>query len=741
MFRLPNLTCKNPPFSASVLCAGLGAILMLGFCSCRSPYCAMAGSCTPCVQSSPCEPSCEPCPPCEPCVQNMQCGPCSNPSLRCETRMIPSCLPRTSAGPHVSPRCTVPSCRRTLVYGSTPACAPKCVPTCTPTCTSACTPACGNTPACAPVAAQVPNRNPALTPAPETAADSVLNDPQIPVQENIPKVYDGVPEEAPLPESSTPRDLFAEPSAPAPADSMMKPVENRAGMKLLETPEAAAEAETPTETPTDAQALEVPDLSEMPPLQESSEELQELPEFESLPSVPSENEAEPQKEEELPETLNLVPAAPQTGKSVPVSPVRKSLKKAQSPQTSDTMPLLPMRKNITSADILQRSEPLEWEVQQVSYTASVPAGKPGEIQLTAGEEVLPAAGSAVPAAGNAAEAARVPEIPDVPSVLSERPKYAQPADEYIVDSNHSAMKRDLKKPQKVKVGGVEMNDNVQVGTEDQTGTFMYYDGVEGRTTVQSPEPVYIYAPRFRAVRQVVDLNINEQVISTGDVYTPTETAVQGRSTGTDTTKQHVQAGTESGRAVMIQAQGSTNTGTLDGNIAPQSQNQDVVAAQESRINVGPVSMDGKTHAWTTGGLDLVNTWTKNDGLQVFIDRTSASASVRVENTPSIYSVKEGTGKQDVKIYKVSSQSSAKPGETVDFVIYFENTGHAPVGHIVLVDSLPARLEIIEDSAESSVDALFSYEINNTGSQTLRWEVTQPLYTGEKGAVKFKALVR
>ena len=50
-------------------------------------------------------------------------------------------------------------------------------------------------------------------------------------------------------------------------------------------------------------------------------------------------------------------------------------------------------------------------------------------------------------------------------------------------------------------------------------------------------------------------------------------------------------------------------------------------------------------------------------------------------------------------------------------------------------------EIVEDSAESSVDSSFTYEINGSGSQTLRWEITQPLYAGEKGAVKFKALVR
>ena len=157
--------------------------------------------------------------------------------------------------------------------------------------------------------------------------------------------------------------------------------------------------------------------------------------------------------------------------------------------------------------------------------------------------------------------------------------------------------------------------------------------------------------------------------------------------------------------------------------------------------VGPVAAEGKTSANTVGGLDMASTWTMNDQLQVFIDKQSASASVMNLAAPSLYTVKEGENKHSVRIYKVASKTSAKPGETVDFVIYFENTGSAPVGNISLVDNLPTRLEIVEDSAESSVDASFTYEVNGAGSQTLRWEVTQPLYPNEKGAVKFRALVR
>lgn len=729
MYRLPDFNCKIHSNSVSFGLAGLVTMLILGlFCSCRSPYC----------------------------METVCCGTaCENASLRCETTPKCSSVPSVNSSPRFgSKSCNIPACK--------PACAPTCAPA-----KPACVPSCAPTkPACVPVQpACAPVRRP--TPAPSTAADSVLNDPQIPVEEKAPEAQTPAPApaEAPevTPESSTPMDLFAEPSAERTPETMMKPIENRAGVRLLEAqsadesiptldaPESVKTSKTPAKTP--VEIPEMPDLEALPMSPAAAEE--EFPTLEALPALPEEENLTPaapadEQIEALPETLDLSPVEPQAGRKVPV---QRMLKKAKTPQKTTqnaTTQNATIRKNISIEAIRNAAIQPQSEIQQVSYT---PSAQKNPIQLTAGEipvsapaaAVTPAAPVTAPVAAPVAPAAPVSDAQtDVQSpmpVLPERPTFAQPADEYIVDSNHSASKRELKNPQKVKIGGVEMNDNMQFETQDQTGTFLYYDSVQGRTTVQSPNPVYIYAPRFRSVRQVVDLNIDEQVLSTSDVYTPTETSVQERSTGTDTAKQHAQVGTESSRAVMIQAEGSANTGLVEGDLAAQSQNQEVVAAQESRINVGPTSMNGKTRVWTARGLDLVNTWSKNEELQVFIDQESASASVRVESVPSIYSVKEGEQKQDVKIYKVSSQTSAAPGETVDFIIYFENTGHAPVGNIVLVDSLPARLEIVEDSAESSVDATFSYEINNTGSQTLRWTITQPLYAGEKGAVKFKALVR
>lgn len=374
------------------------------------------------------------------------------------------------------------------------------------------------------------------------------------------------------------------------------------------------------------------------------------------------------------------------------------------------------------------------EVQSASW--EVVEKEVSVIKLTAGEEPVanPVTQSVLQ------EPVELPENLEIRN-FPERPSNAQPADEYIIDSKSLARKKDLKETQKAMVSGMEVNENWEADIQNETGTFIFYDGIQGRSTIQSPDPVYIYAPRFRAIRQVIDLNVDEQITMTGDLYTPTQVSTANRTMETSTTRQNMQAGTGTSRTVMLEAQGNTGAGLLDGNVAAQMKTQEAVIAQESRTVNGPGVFDGKTRAITADGLIEFKTWTQTENMRVFIDQQSASASIQTLSAPSLYTVKEGDKKQDVKIYKVASTNSARPGETVDFIIYFENTGNTPIGNITLVDNLPARLEIIEDSAESSVDSSFTYEINGNGSQTLRWEVTQPLHVGEKGAVKFKALVR
>ncbi|MDO4630600.1 MAG: hypothetical protein Q4C70_15580, partial [Planctomycetia bacterium] len=586
---------------------------------------------------------------------------------------------------------------------------------------------------------------PELPELPEIPAESGTV-PEVPEAVEIPEIPGELPEIPAEPSSEPMEELLPlEDVTPLETGKMMRPRQNvPGGARVLEVPRkgetatsSASSVEQDNKSKKSGSAIKFQKFSPEGPALEL--EIEDASHFGRNISPQKRMFMEPSGKKVVMSPLLQVNAEMKASKSVSKSAsVQDSVQSSAQDSTQVSVPVA-TRWNI-SAETLRAAANIANNASKVDYG----------IRLTAAEMPV-AVGNSAENNGNAGNNGNaVSKTPGeivmqsdaaIAARLIERPSYAEPADEYIIDTKQPASRRDLGNAKKMKVGGAEVEDSWQADTQDQSGTFIYYNNAQGRSTVQSPDPVYIYAPRFRSVRQIVDLNVDSQVMTTGDIYTPEEIFIQGRNTGTDTAKQNAQTHTESGRTTLIQAQGAMGSGQVDGAIGVQSQNQEVVIAQENRTIVGPQASAGKARAVTASGLVEISAWTKTDGLQVFIEKESASAAVRNEFAPSLYTVKEGENKQDVRIYKVSSKTSAKPGETVDFIIYFENTGTAPVGNITLVDNLPARLEIVEDSAESSVDSSFTYEVNGTGSQTLRWEITQPLYAGEKGAVKFRALVR
>lgn len=95
----------------------------------------------------------------------------------------------------------------------------------------------------------------------------------------------------------------------------------------------------------------------------------------------------------------------------------------------------------------------------------------------------------------------------------------------------------------------------------------------------------------------------------------------------------------------------------------------------------------------------------------------------------------------VTITKRATVSVANIGDVIEFVIDFANVGEENVSHVAVIDNLPTRLEYVKESAQSSVDAVFSAQENDIGSHTLRWELKGVLKGGERGSVRFKARVR
>ena len=91
--------------------------------------------------------------------------------------------------------------------------------------------------------------------------------------------------------------------------------------------------------------------------------------------------------------------------------------------------------------------------------------------------------------------------------------------------------------------------------------------------------------------------------------------------------------------------------------------------------------------------------------------------------------------------KSVSKRSAKPGETVEFTIRFDNVGDQVIGNVTIIDNLTPRLEYVVDSAQCSPKADFFTIVNEGESLVLRWEIVEPMKVGDGGVIRFQCRVR
>jgi uncharacterized repeat protein (TIGR01451 family) len=134
-------------------------------------------------------------------------------------------------------------------------------------------------------------------------------------------------------------------------------------------------------------------------------------------------------------------------------------------------------------------------------------------------------------------------------------------------------------------------------------------------------------------------------------------------------------------------------------------------------------------------------WSHDETLSIVLDKQGATAETQTERSEAIYTIKRPPGHPKLRVIKVASTQLAQPGDTVDFTIRYDNVGDETIGNVTLLDNLSTRLELVPDSAQSSIDAKFSTQPNENGSLVLRWEVTPPLEAGKGGVVRFSCRVR
>ncbi|MBQ9873997.1 MAG: DUF11 domain-containing protein [Thermoguttaceae bacterium] len=279
------------------------------------------------------------------------------------------------------------------------------------------------------------------------------------------------------------------------------------------------------------------------------------------------------------------------------------------------------------------------------------------------------------------------------------------------------------------------NEDWSVENLDPEDSAVHFDTVDGRILTEPTNRVFLYAPRFGAVRQVLSPVEGAQ-------RTALDTAT--RAQGAEESASSVQADVRSQDEKLLSATGTQEIAAAESAMAPASANaRTAPLAVDGRLNLQGFSKSITAERLGTEELALLmdgalaaQSWSGREGVAVSTDRTNVFSNVYLDGPSIVCAIKDGTVTSKLRVIKIANKDAARPGELVEFTLRFENIGDEPIGNVTILDNLSARLRYVDGTAKSSVPADFLADLSESGSLVLRWEVKDPLQPKEFGVVQF-----
>lgn len=326
-----------------------------------------------------------------------------------------------------------------------------------------------------------------------------------------------------------------------------------------------------------------------------------------------------------------------------------------------------------------------------------------------------------------------PHRVDMPGMIGPAPQWAPPGilrpwpvDEYIFDGGD----REL---------AVQVNPDFSVRGLEQEDTVVHYDTLDGETIVKPSNRVCIYAPRFASVRKVYGVDVQEQRERMLVVDKPAGLISQELRLPPTTVLQPIQPERENGLKVVDvfeeRAKGVEFENVAILNLAREN----LLPFEDFRLVRYGVA-DNAEKARLAASIDAAIAWTENQAVQVVVDEKPVAVEMGIETAGTLVETKR-YGKPCVRICKLASRKAALPGDVIDFTIRFDNIGTDLAGNVTIVDNLTTRLEYVPDSAQCSLQADFLTEENEGETLILRWEIKDPLPSGQGGVIRFRCRVR
>ena len=239
--------------------------------------------------------------------------------------------------------------------------------------------------------------------------------------------------------------------------------------------------------------------------------------------------------------------------------------------------------------------------------------------------------------------------------------------------------------------GVAVAKNGAVLGLEMEDTVAKFTPLDGQTRVEPSNKVALYSPRFCAVRQVVDVEIDQQQRRATGVNEPVKAIVPRTSEPVALSTLDLQPIRGIGTNPPNQLRSRLTYATDQTELLPRSFNFGFRGFENISIIRNGI-YQGNDQPILARGSQAAIVWTRNEGVKVILDASAAAATIAGQKPQE--TITFGTSPNPrLRIVKVASTPVAEPGDEVSFTIRFDNVGNQPIGSVEIIDSLTTRLGI------------------------------------------------
>ncbi len=286
---------------------------------------------------------------------------------------------------------------------------------------------------------------------------------------------------------------------------------------------------------------------------------------------------------------------------------------------------------------------------------------------------------------------------------------------------------------------VHYTDSLRHGLNFEDTVAEYVDHT-GETHVKPSTRVCVYAPRFASVRAIdvshLDFSYDtlaghhddERLVGMDNELRP------GVETQTDQPIGLDRRDSASGLIADVSEGNLTKIEWIGGNIQVNRLWQDVGFVRDGRFHQeddARIAMSIQVaHDWSHDLYPIIMADSLQGGIVEASFRAADMTGIHDPRTPG-----------DLRIVKLCEQTSAQPGDVINFVIRYDNIGGRELNGVRILDNLSPRLELVPGSVSFDRGGTLEVQDNHAGSQIIVFQLDEPLPGETGGVLSFQCLVR